>query len=1422
MPAAQFLRPPLQVASLLSNPNTITGVDSRTGHAWACGPSTLLAWPIAVGSADAGSSAGVACLSVTLPPELGEDGVRFVQLLDAVRNLTKKHRPHAGLFFRRRCRVARAFFLLLPSHQLTFLSPSCVQAGPTSSPGAVIATASGIVAFYPDLRAGSVGLTLGIPFAKPAGGSQPAAAQPALTTIITAFAAARGAFGGYIAVAARPGGSLWRIDGGMNASATTARRLPAPGASQPGRLARVLAAVQPVVTAAVQAAAAAVGQPAAAGEAPGDPGSRPASAAGLERAAPAYPPPALLLAPAGRGCLSLFALGPDRLDAFALPPGAGAGGPGRHAWRRHLLEDVLATAAAAVGGGGGGGGGGGEWDAALVDACVLGPAAVAAERGGALPPSSSPSAPLPPPPVDYHAREHRPVLVLADAGGGRPVVVAVDARDGATLACDAAPPGCVPGPRPHHHPSPFWRLGAAPAPLDPGAPVADSAADPNVTSLLLWSPGGGAVVWEPAGGLCAPVPLHSAPAGGGGGGSGWLAVLAADGGGLRLPAEGAAGAAAGAAAGSSPLGQRTTRAGRAGVAGAAAAAQAPPPAAARSTRARRAASPSPDAPGSSRRRTVRGRGAAGGAGDASTARPGSYSPAAAAAAPTASAPQPTSAAAVASLLDAAVSGAAPPAGLRSALAAAGCLDGGPDDAVGAYVRAVADALPKHWGGSGGARAAGAAGPDAALAAKAATLAALTDALEAGGALASLHPTALRTLGEAGERVAAVAAVRAAVNDARTGPSGLHPAVSGAIAAAGAAAFGNAAAASTTSRPPEEAFYAAPVKAAAALLVCLPAQAASAARGAGGPASPPERWAALAALTATVDAALEAARAHRAAWRASHPAAAALALRGDGTAPDWLSDVPARAALGALSEQAGDLLPAALSDAPYAAVATVDLALTAAERLLDAHARAAAAASAAAARPAGREAFGGGAVPGEYEAAAARSLRPPLAALPALASAADPAASAAAASRIEGLAAAHGAWGVLYEALRTDPPTGAPLPRGADRLYARMASAAAAAADADVAAQGASFAEFAFARLAGGPTPSELLELPATLNTPLAAWLAARGPRDAAAARLRWLHDVRRRRYGDAAATLLGLALPGGGGGLVGVGAGDAPGPEPTARAAAAAKLAALASTDPWPGGDGAGCVAAGPTIAAADAAAVVARAAVVLVPGASSPPPAAELAELALTGGDATAPALGRARSARGRGGIAGRALLAAPRAPDPLLALELVGAAAVLAAWAGPGGGGGAAASPPDLRRLLEASFARLGASTDWTALATDLASASDDARRAALASTPLAAGTAAAFADPAAAALYTPLLPVEAGLACALDGAGIGGGGGEGASPGASAADAVHGAYELGLAGVVVVVEVAEVAEVEEVVEAEMGVNEVRGPPRGRSNRM
>lgn len=85
MPAAQFLLPPPAAARLLADPATTTGVDSRTGHAWACGPSALVAWPIAVGAADAGASDvdGHACLSVALPLELeGDAGARFVQLLE--------------------------------------------------------------------------------------------------------------------------------------------------------------------------------------------------------------------------------------------------------------------------------------------------------------------------------------------------------------------------------------------------------------------------------------------------------------------------------------------------------------------------------------------------------------------------------------------------------------------------------------------------------------------------------------------------------------------------------------------------------------------------------------------------------------------------------------------------------------------------------------------------------------------------------------------------------------------------------------------------------------------------------------------------------------------------------------------------------------------------------------------------------------------------------------------------------------------------------------------------------------------------------------------------------------------------------------------------------------------------------------------
>ena len=81
-PAAQFLRPP----ELATHPFASSGVDSPTGHAWALSGRTLLAWPIAVGAADAGSvhASSDTCLSVRLPRELG-DGELFVQLLEPVR-----------------------------------------------------------------------------------------------------------------------------------------------------------------------------------------------------------------------------------------------------------------------------------------------------------------------------------------------------------------------------------------------------------------------------------------------------------------------------------------------------------------------------------------------------------------------------------------------------------------------------------------------------------------------------------------------------------------------------------------------------------------------------------------------------------------------------------------------------------------------------------------------------------------------------------------------------------------------------------------------------------------------------------------------------------------------------------------------------------------------------------------------------------------------------------------------------------------------------------------------------------------------------------------------------------------------------------------------------------------------------------------
>ena len=779
---------------------------------------------------------------------------------------------------------------------------------------------------------------------------------------------------------------------------------------------------------------------------------------------------------------------------------------------------------------------------------------------------------------------------------------------------------------------------------------------------VLWRPGAAAWAWD-AGGGATPLPLAGGCLGAAGVAAG-IAVLDGSGKVVLLESGRAVETAAAAAAGASPDG---------------------------GARVRRGAPPSPPA------RRPRTRATVGGGGDAEPARSPARSPARPPAARAARRGAPADEGAIQAMCEAAAATGTLPSDALATLDAAGALAGAAGEScVGRCAVATADALPKHWAG----RATAPAGADDALAAKEQSLARFLAGLDGAGALAALAPGALRAAFEARERVAAAASLRALLNRARSvgrpdGPLAAAVEAAGARALPGARGGGGGAL-----------FFSAPARALPALLGALPAAAAAALTSSDDAAASLD---AVADLAAGAGAAVAAALAARAASRAAYPAPAALALRGEDSSPDWLSGPGARDGLTAVAAAAGSLLPRLAATAPARLPAAASLAADAAGLSLDAHARGGAAA-AGAGPGAGAE---GAPTAGEHSAAASSLLRPLLDAASALASSGFSDAASTTRDAVEALARAHGAhaerWAALRaagDAARAAAALAEPPPRGR------------------APASAGTFADHAFGAMLAGGAPSELLELPASLNEAVRSWLAARGPADPAAARLAWLHDLRTRRYLGAAASLARLA--GGEGVEGGAGGGVA---AARLRAARLARLAAAAAADRVPAGSDLPPAAAAAS-AAADAAFVLADASAALAPRAARVPPAATLAAAAL-----------------------------APSAPPnaALMALQVLAAAP-------PAEGG---------TELARAAFARLASATDWAAA---LASPSrarlpDAALRAALAATPLAAGASLAYGGGRGAGVAA-LLPPDAALAAALA-----------AAAGAGAEADVRAAFGLGL---------------------------------------
>ncbi|KAK9828131.1 hypothetical protein WJX81_008693 [Elliptochloris bilobata] len=451
-------------------------------------------------------------------------------------------------------------------------------------------------------------------------------------------------------------------------------------------------------------------------------------------------------------------------------------------------------------------------------------------------------------------------------------------------------------------------------------------------------------------------------------------------------------------------------------------------------------------------------------------------------------------------------------GLMESLRETGALQAsGAANAVALYSTRLVDTLPKHWGG-GPSSGPGSAGDVAvALAQKLERHGALLHALGANG-LAALDPATVRVLMENGERVAAVAAVRAAENRVLTArgrdPTALPSPLQAAIASAGRRCMPRVADL-VDNRSEWELFYAAPSHSAPAFFAAVAEQApaldgSSEAAAACDPMRVPGQGSFMAAqaldqlaeLARAVQGAIAAAQQRRAAHGAEFAAATGKALRG-GAHPEWLADRPARGALLALSRALIRLGPALRSEAPDRAAGAAVLLAELAERLLNAFAAAAADVSVQAAAAVGIEY---GAARGEVlQALLEQALR---------FQEQGEAAGAALVARLEGLAEAHGAHAQLFELCETQgnwqrllDHMAASLAGGERGLYAEVP-----------------LAGYVFRRLREDGRTAELLCLPDAFGEELLAWLARQGE-DAETLRLRWLHELRLGRPAAAASTL---------------------------------------------------------------------------------------------------------------------------------------------------------------------------------------------------------------------------------------------------------------------------------------------------------------
>lgn len=456
------------------------------------------------------------------------------------------------------------------------------------------------------------------------------------------------------------------------------------------------------------------------------------------------------------------------------------------------------------------------------------------------------------------------------------------------------------------------------------------------------------------------------------------------------------------------------------------------------------------------------------------------------------------------------------AGLAAALEATGALQlEGAENPVAQYSTRVTDTLPKHWGG------AGSAAVPAQLEAKATSHQVLVSTLQQAGVFAQLPASACRAIFEAGEKLHAVAAVREAETRSAAAASTRGTAHSGlldtAIKAAGLSSTSQVAA-ELGDRDPWEVFYAAPSVTGTAFLLAVAEGVRHVASEQSLPAT--QRLEDLTTLAQTLLAALLAGSAQRR-WHQSAAPEASNRASGGVSGPDWLTHLPARCALIAVSQAALRLQEQLLDESP--AVDATTIAADTADAAL----------SAVAAALTSCEPNDVSGLRMEYAKVQDDLLQPLLAHAVRMMQTGDSIRGQTLLTRLESSSEAHCAMPMLYDicvllgdqgklhSFMDRPDFGGDVKSGWSQ----------------------SFAAYTFDRMEAEGKQSQVLDMPDRFGPVIAEWLALPSA-SAHRSPLRWLHHLRRQQYAAAAGSLQSIPQEA---------------VESSRRALAIAKLAALAS-----------------------------------------------------------------------------------------------------------------------------------------------------------------------------------------------------------------------------------------------------------------------